>query len=193
MYRNMRKASTQKLLVMKWPCSPITFFILMVIWKLLLASPDAITNEIKLMCPNCSFKTWIKKMLLLIDTPLNYSGFGRKLFMHSCWMLQTMGFHICKQKTIDNCTWNISLKVIEVHIFCYPFWIIAHILFNGLLQVLNRFSWPVLVTLWPRSRHNFERHNNNLSSVNYLMTTVKIERAFIHLRSHIHLYIIHMT
>ena len=29
--------------------------------------------------------------------------------------------------------------------------------------------------------------------VNYLMTTVKIERAFIHLRSHIYLYIIHMT
>jgi hypothetical protein len=33
----------------------------------------------------------------------------------------------------------------------------------------------------------------NLSSVNYLMTTVKIERAFIHLRSHIYLFIIHMT
>jgi hypothetical protein len=30
---------------------------------------------------------------------------------------------------------------------------------------------------------------NNLSIVNYLMTTVKIERAFIHLRSHIYLYI----
>jgi len=28
-----------------------------------LASPDAITNEIKCMSPNCSFKTWIKKML----------------------------------------------------------------------------------------------------------------------------------
>jgi hypothetical protein len=28
--------------------------------------------------------------------------------------------------------------------------------------------------------HNFERHHNNLSSVNYLMTTIKIERAFIH-------------
>ena len=27
----------------------------------------------------------------------------------------------------------------------------------------------------------------------FLMTTVKIERAFIHLRSHIHLYIIHIT
>ena len=27
-----------------------------------------------------------------------------------------------------------------------------------------------------------ERHHNNLSSVNYLMTTVKIERPFIHLR-----------
>jgi hypothetical protein len=24
------------------------------------------------------------------------------------------GFHICKQKTIDNCTWNLSLKFIEV-------------------------------------------------------------------------------
>jgi hypothetical protein len=30
--------------------------------------------------------------------------------MRSCWMLQTTGFHICKQKTIDNCTWNLSLK-----------------------------------------------------------------------------------
>jgi hypothetical protein len=40
--------------------------------------------------------------------------------------------------------------------------------------------------------HNFERHHNNLSCVNNLMTTVKIERAFIHLRSHIHLDIIHM-
>jgi hypothetical protein len=29
------------------------------------------------------------------------------------------GFHICKQKTIDNCTWNLSLKFIEVRIFCY--------------------------------------------------------------------------
>jgi hypothetical protein len=34
---------------------------------------------------------------------------------------------------------------------------------------------------------------SNVSSVNYLMTTDKIERAFIHLRSHIYLYIIHMT
>ena len=71
------------------------------------------------MFPNCSFKTWIQKMLLEIDTPLNYSCFGRKLFMRSCWMLQTTGFHICKQKTIDNFTWNLSLKFIEVHIFCY--------------------------------------------------------------------------
>ena len=39
--------------------------------------------------------------------------------MRSCWMLQTTGFHICKQKTIDNCTWNPSLKFIEVRIFCY--------------------------------------------------------------------------
>jgi hypothetical protein len=48
--------------------------------------------------------------------------------MRSCWMLQTTGFHICKQKTgfhickqktIDNCTWNLSLKFIEVRIFCY--------------------------------------------------------------------------
>jgi hypothetical protein len=45
----------------------------------------------------------------------------------------------------------------------------------------------------PRSGHNFERHHNNLSGVNYLMTTVKIERVFIHLRSHIYLLIIHMT
>jgi hypothetical protein len=29
------------------------------------------------------------------------------------------GFHICNQKTIDNCTWNQSLKFIEVRIFCY--------------------------------------------------------------------------
>ena len=71
------------------------------------------------MSPNCSFKTWIKEMLLQIDTPLNYSCFGRKLFMRSCWMLQTTGFHICKQKTIDNYTWNLSLKFIEVRIFCY--------------------------------------------------------------------------
>ena len=34
-------------------------------------------------------------------------------------MLQTTGFNICKQKTIDNCTWNLSLKFIEVRIFCY--------------------------------------------------------------------------
>ena len=34
-------------------------------------------------------------------------------------MLQTTGFHICKQKTIGNCTWNLSLKFIEVRIFCY--------------------------------------------------------------------------
>ena len=34
-------------------------------------------------------------------------------------MLQTTGFHICKQKTIDNCTWNLSLKFVEVRIFCY--------------------------------------------------------------------------
>ena len=39
--------------------------------------------------------------------------------MRSCWKLQTTGFHICKQKTIDNCTWNLSLKFIEVRIFCY--------------------------------------------------------------------------
>jgi hypothetical protein len=39
--------------------------------------------------------------------------------MRSCWMLQTTGFHICKQKTIDNCTWNLSLRFIEVRIFCY--------------------------------------------------------------------------
>jgi hypothetical protein len=39
--------------------------------------------------------------------------------LRSCWMLQTTGFHICKQKTIDNCTLNLSLKFIEVHIFCY--------------------------------------------------------------------------
>ena len=39
--------------------------------------------------------------------------------MRSCWMLQTTGFHICKQKTIDNYTWNLSLKFIEVRIFCY--------------------------------------------------------------------------
>ena len=28
-------------------------------------------------------------------------------------------FIICKQKTIDNCTWNLSLKFIEVRIFYY--------------------------------------------------------------------------
>ena len=39
--------------------------------------------------------------------------------MRSCWMMQTTGFHIGKQKTIDNCTWNLSLKFIEVRIFCY--------------------------------------------------------------------------
>jgi hypothetical protein len=39
--------------------------------------------------------------------------------MCSCWMLQTTGFHFCKQKTIDNCTWNLSLKFLEVCIFCY--------------------------------------------------------------------------
>ena len=31
-----------------------------------------------------------------------------------------------------------------------------------------------------------------ISAKTIYMTTVKIERAFIHLRSHIHLYIIHM-
>jgi hypothetical protein len=105
-----------------------------------------------------------------------YWLFLLKLFMRSCWMLQTTGFHICKQKTIDNCTWNLSLKFIDVRIFCY------------LMPVFgkNMIYDPVLVTLWPRSGHNFERHHNNLSSVNYLMTTVKIERAFIHVRAHIH-------
>ena len=39
--------------------------------------------------------------------------------MRSCWMLQTTSFHICKQKMIDNCTWNLSLKYIEIRIFCY--------------------------------------------------------------------------
>ena len=34
-------------------------------------------------------------------------------------MLQTTDFHNCKQKTIDNCTWNLSLKFIEVRIFYY--------------------------------------------------------------------------
>jgi hypothetical protein len=48
----------------------------------------------------------------------NYSCFGRKLFMRSCWMLQTTSFHICKQKTIDNCTWNLSLKFIFVILCC---------------------------------------------------------------------------
>ena len=62
---------------------------------------------------------------------LNYSCFGRKLFMRSCWMLQTTGFHICKQKTIDNCTWNLSLKFIEVRIFCYLISVIGK----------NRISW----------------------------------------------------
>jgi hypothetical protein len=38
--------------------------------------------------------------------------------MRSSWILQTTGFHICKQKTIDNCTWNLSVKFIEVSIFC---------------------------------------------------------------------------
>jgi hypothetical protein len=47
---------------------------------------------------------------------------------------------------------------------------------------------PVLVTLWPTSGHNFERHHNNLSSVNYLMITVKIERAFIHFGGHDNLF-----
>ena len=28
-------------------------------------------------------------------------------------------FIICKQKTIDNCIWNLSLKFIVVRIFCY--------------------------------------------------------------------------
>ena len=46
-------------------------------------------------------------------------GENYSLFMRSCWMLQTTGFHISKQKTIDNCTWNLSLKFIEVRIFCY--------------------------------------------------------------------------
>jgi hypothetical protein len=39
--------------------------------------------------------------------------------MRSCWTLQTTGFHICKKKTIDKCTWNPSLKFIEVRMFCY--------------------------------------------------------------------------
>jgi hypothetical protein len=45
--------------------------------------------------------------------------------------------------------------------YCYGFYLIRTDLHD-----------PVLVTLWPRSGHNFERHHNNLSSVNYLMTTV---------------------
>jgi hypothetical protein len=62
--------------------------------------------------------------------------------------------------------------------------------FINLAKFINYYQMPRSI---PRSGHNFERHHNNLSSVNYLMTTVKIERAFIHLRSHIYLYIIHMT
>jgi hypothetical protein len=58
-----------------------------------------------------------------VDTPLNYSCFGRKLFMRSCWMLQTTGFHICKQKTIDNCTWNLSLKFIEADLLWRSFYL----------------------------------------------------------------------
>ena len=101
------------------------------------------------------------------------------------------------------------------YFFQYSLWIIAalaHIFFNALLQVLNRFSKSFylksvhFLTVQhklsrafqtdnrirfshsvPRSGHDFEWHNKNLSSVNYLMTTVKIERAFIHLRSHIFL------
>ena len=92
-------------------------------------------------------------------------------------MILTVAFdNKCDQIDEADCMFIFQIK------HQYSFWIIAHILFNALLRVLNRFS----------SGHNFERHHNNLSSVNYLMTTVKIERAFIHLRSHIHLYIIHM-
>jgi hypothetical protein len=50
--------------------------------------------------------------------------------------------------------------------------------------------YSVLVTLWPRSGHNFEQHNKNLSSVNYLTIPAKIERAFIHLRSHLRAYVV---
>ena len=51
--------------------------------------------------------------------PAKLLVFWGKLFMRSCWMLQMTGLHICKRKTIDNCTWNLSLKFIEVRIFCY--------------------------------------------------------------------------
>ena len=73
------------------------------------------------MSPNCSFKTWIKKMLFINRYPAKLLVFWEKIIhaYSSCWMLQTTGFHICKQKTIDNCTWNLSLKFIEVRIFCY--------------------------------------------------------------------------
>ena len=53
----------------------------------------------------------------------------------------------------------------------YSFWIIAIYYSMHCYGFYTDFHDPVLVTLW----HNFERHHNNLSRVNYLMTTVKIE------------------
>jgi hypothetical protein len=64
--------------------------------------------------------------------------------------------------------------------------------FINLVKFINYYQMP-RSTSSKIDEIDFERHHNNLSSVNYLMTTVKIERAFIHLRSHIYLYIIHMT
>jgi hypothetical protein len=63
--------------------------------------------------------------------------------------------------------------------------------FINLVKFINYYQMPRSIS----SKLFVERHHNlpTISSVNYLMTTVKIERAFIHLRSHIYLYIIHMT
>jgi hypothetical protein len=63
--------------------------------------------------------------------------------MHSCWMLQTTGFHNCKQKTIDNCTWNLSLKFIEVRILNWEFFIEIYFFCVSKLSIDLFFKLPV--------------------------------------------------
>ena len=51
--------------------------------------------------------------------PAKLLAFWEKIIHAQLLNVADDGFHICKQKTIDNCTWNLSLKFIEVRIFCY--------------------------------------------------------------------------
>jgi hypothetical protein len=46
---------------------------------LVMTSPDEITTEIKMMCPNCSFKTWMKKNSFINKYPAKLLVFWEKI------------------------------------------------------------------------------------------------------------------